>query len=132
MTEAGNGPMSAIRRFVQGFNNDDAEEMQATWADDAALIDDFPPHRWIGPGVASRWYRDMAAWATGYDMADWSVELDEPRHLTVSDRDAYVVVAFVARWLEEGAPAERAGSIAASLRELEGQWRISALAWTWA
>ena len=124
--------MAAIRLFVEGFNNDDVEAMQATWADDASLIDDFPPHLWTGLGVATRWYRDMAAWATGYDMADWSVELAEPRHHVVSDRDAYVVVSFVARWLEEGAPAESAGSIAASLRELEGQWRISALAWTWA
>ena len=125
------GPMSAVFRFVEGFNGDDDKAMQAAFADDAVVIDDFPPHQWTGAGVATRWYREMAEWATGYDMADWSVTLGEPRHVTVSGSDAYLVVLFAAHWLEEGQPAERRGSLAVALRESVEQWRISALAWTW-
>lgn len=125
------GPVSAVHRFVEGFNNDDVEGMQAACTDDAVIIDDFPPHQWMGTGVATRWYRDMAGWATGYDMADWSVTLGEPRHVTVSDSHAYMVVPFAARWLEEGTPAERAGSMAMAFVEYLDEWRISALAWAW-
>ena len=75
-------PIDAVRAFVEGFNNDDVDAMQAACTDDTSIIDDFPPHQWLGSGATTRWYRDMAEWATGYDMADWSVLLGEtaPRH----------------------------------------------------
>ena len=123
--------MVAVRRFVEGFNADDADLVQSACTDAISIIDDFPPHQWLGTGATTRWYRDMAEWATGYDMADWSVLLGEPRHVTVSGADAYLVVLFAARWLEEGQPAERKGSLAVALRENVQQWRVCALAWTW-
>ena len=49
----------------------------------------------------------------------------------VSDRHAYVVVPIDVRWLQDGEPAQRSGSITAALREGTGGWRISVWAWTW-
>ena len=121
--------MVAVRRFVEGFNNDDVDAAQAACADETSIIDDFPPHQWSGQGATTRWYRDMVGFAAEYGMSDWSVMLDEPRHLIVSERNAYVVVPVAARWLEGETPAERTGSLAVALRERAEGWRISAIAW---
>ncbi|HEX7263063.1 MAG TPA: nuclear transport factor 2 family protein [Candidatus Dormibacteraeota bacterium] len=125
------GPMVAVRRFVEGFNNDNADLVQAACADDTSIIDDFPPHEWTGRGATTRWYRDMARMATENGMSNPSVTLDEPRHVTVSDRHAYVVVPIDVRWLQDGTPAEMRGSMTLALREGAEGWRISACAWTW-
>ncbi len=93
--------MVAVRRFVEGFNNDDVELCQTACSEETSIIDDFPPHEWIGREATTRWYRDMAGMAAEYGMSDWSVLLDEPRYVTVSDRHAYVVVPLAARWLQD-------------------------------
>ena len=125
------GPMVAVRQFVDGFNDDDIEVAQAACADETSIIDDFPPHEWTGPGATTRWYREMARMATGYGMSDWSVALNEPRHVEVSDQQAYVLVPVGVRWLQAGAPVERTGTMTMALHEGAEGWRISALAWTW-
>jgi len=125
------GPMVAVRQFVEGFNNDDVDLAQAACADETSIIDDFPPHEWTGRAATTRWYRDMARMATGYGMSHWSVTLNEPRHVIVSDRHAYVVVPIDVRWLQDGTPVERTGSMTVALREGAEGWRISAYAWTW-
>ena len=125
------GPMVAVRQFVEGFNNDEIEHAQAACADETSIIDDFPPHAWTGRGATTTWYRDMATVAAEYRMSDWSVMLDDPRHVTVSDQGAYVVAAVAARWLQDGRPTQRTGSFTAALREGADGWRITAFTWTW-
>ena len=98
--------MIAVRRFVEGFNNDDVDLAQAACADETSIIDDFPPYAWAEQGATTRWYRDMAVFAEEYGTSDCSVMLDEPRHVIVSDRLAYVVVPVMARWQEDGTPAD--------------------------
>ena len=123
--------MVAVHQFIEAFNNNDVELSQAACAEETSIIDDFPPHEWIGRGATTRWYLDMAGMAAEYGMSDWSVLLDEPRYVTVSDRHAYVVVPLAARWLQDGEPAERTGSLTAALSEGTEGWRISSFAWTW-
>ena|SRR6478736_1919016 len=125
------GPMVAVREFVGGFNADDAVRMQAACTGETSIIDDFSPHEWSGSGATTRWYLDMSGMASGYGMSAWSVTLDEPREVTVSGGQAYVVVPVGVRWLQEGKTVERPGFLTASLREEAIGWRISAFAWTW-
>ena len=73
----------------------------------------------------------MARMATESGMSDWSVALHEPRHVAVTDRQAYVVVPVDVRWLQDGAQVERTGFLTAGLHERAEGWRISAYAWTW-
>ena len=126
-----NGPMVAVRQFVQGFNNDKIDLVQAACADDTSIIDDFPPHEWNGHGATTRWYRDMARMASENGMSDPSVILDEPSNVTVSEEHAYLVVPIDVRWLQDGTPRERPGFMTLALRNGTEGWRISACAWTW-
>src|SRR5690348_5120643 len=105
------GPMAAVRQFVEAFNRDNIDLAQAACADETSIIDDFPPHEWTGPGATTRWYRDMARMATEFGMSDPSVTLNEPRHVKVSDRHAYVVAPIDVRWLQDGMPTEATGSM---------------------
>ncbi len=123
--------MVAVHRFVEGFNNYDIDSAQAACAGETSIVDDFPPYQWTGLGATTNWYRDMFVFAAEYGMSDWSVALDEPRHLIVSDRLAYVVVPVTARWLENGVPSDRTGFFTAALRDLDEGWRVSAFVWTW-
>jgi ketosteroid isomerase-like protein len=123
--------MGALRRFVDAFNADDVAGMQAACTDATSIVDDFPPHAWNGSRATSRWYGEMASMAGRYGMAAWSVALKEPRQVTVSDRDAYVIVPVDVRWSQDGAPAARTGTMTLALGEGPDGWRISACAWTW-
>jgi hypothetical protein len=125
------GPMAPVRRFVEAFNRDDADGMQAVCTDTTWIIDDFPPHEWSGWHATSSWYREMAGMASGYGMSAWSITLGEPRHVIVSEGLAYVAVPADVRWLQVERPAERACLMTMSLRETEDGWRISSLAWAW-
>jgi SnoaL-like domain len=126
-----NGPMVAVRQFVDGFNKDDTDLAQAACTDETSIIDDFPPFEWAGRGATTAWYRDMARMAAAAGMSDWSVTLNDPRHSIVSDGCAYVVVPVDCRWREGAAPVERTGFLTAALREEADGWRITAFAWTW-
>jgi hypothetical protein len=123
--------MGIVHEFVDAFNDGRIDLAQAVCADDARIVDDFPPHEWTGSEATLTWFSDMVRFASEYGMSDWSVTLGEPRHLLVADRHAYLVVPIEVRWLEAGTPSERAGSITTVLREGAGGWRISTWAWSW-
>ena len=124
------GPMVAIRRFVEGFNDNDVNLMLAACADETTIIDDFPPHQWSGRGATTTWLRDMNEMATTYGMSDPAVILEEPSMAIVSERNAYLVVPIDVRWLEYGDPAASRGFMAVALRDEAEEWRILTLAWT--
>ncbi len=125
------GPMAAVRAFVEAFNSADVELAEAACADETLIIDDFPPYEWSGGRSVTRWFHDMARMAKKYRMSEPSVALDDPRHVIVAEEHAYVAVPINVRWLEDGTPAERTGSITMAIRAGAEGWRISALAWTW-
>lgn len=125
------GPLAAVRRFVEAFNADDVEGMQAACTSETAIVDDVPPHEWSGPGATTIWYRGMAGMASGFGMSDWSVALDEPPQVTASGEQAYVVHPIHVRWQQDGKSIERPGFMTMALRDGPEGWRISALAWTW-
>ncbi len=125
------GPMIAVRRFVEAFNRDDVTLAQKACADQMTIIDDFAPYEWSGRAATEAWSRDMVAMASGYRMSEWSVTLEEPVMEIVSGHSAYLVVPIDVHWLEDGAAAERRGSVTLVLREDAQAWRISTLSWTW-
>ena len=124
-------PVAVVRQFVDRFNSGNIDLAQATCADDARIVDDFPPYEWTGRTATTAWFGDMVRFASEYGMSDWSVTLGEPRHAIVADRRAYLVVPIEARWLEAGTPSTRTGFITARLGEGSKGWRISTWAWTW-
>jgi hypothetical protein len=125
------GPMAAVRSFVEAFNNDEPDLIQAACEDDTLIIDDFPPHVWSGSRSATRWYQDMVRMAGEFGMSEPSIRLEEPGRVIGADGSAYVVVPVDVRWQESGAPGQRPGYMTMAVREGAEGWSLSACAWTW-
>lgn len=49
------GPMGPVRQFVESFNANDVEGMQAACTEATSIIDDFPPHEWSGAHATTAW-----------------------------------------------------------------------------
>ena len=47
--------LATIYQFVDGFNKGNVPTALAACADQAVLIDDFPPHQWSGSGACAKW-----------------------------------------------------------------------------
>ena len=56
-----NDPMAAVRRYVDAFNNADAQGMAAACADPMQILDGMSPHVWQGSTAAEDWWRDVLA-----------------------------------------------------------------------
>ena len=123
--------MVAVRAFIDAFNRNDVIGAQAASTSETTIIDDLPPHLWTGSQATTRWLSEMARMGAESAMSDPAVTPEEPRHVLVSDRRGYFVVPVDVRWLQNGRPDARTGSMTFAVGDEGDGWRISALAWNW-
>ena len=122
--------MAVVRKFIDAFNKGDVNAALAMCANDAAVIDEFPPHEWHGPGACAQGAHDFHADAKQNGITDPVVTLHTPSHVDVTEDHAYVVAPVDYAFKAKGKPVKEAGSIMtlALHREATG-WRITAWAW---
>lgn len=84
--------MVPVHQFVDGFNKGDVKTALAACADQASIIDDFPPHEWHGAGACSNWASDFGADANKNGITDGLVTIGKPRRVDITADRAYVVV----------------------------------------
>jgi ketosteroid isomerase-like protein len=120
--------MATIRQFFDGFNRGDLNAAVATCADEASVIDDFPPHEWRGKGC-KKWADAFEALAKKEGITDAKISPDPPKHVDVNDDRAYVVIP-VTLVVNRGEKQKKLPSIfTAVLHREAGGWRITAWAW---
>src|SRR6266536_2571595 len=73
--------MALVRQFIDGFNKGDVKSALAACADQASIIDEFPPYEWHGPGACAKWANDYDADAKKNGVTDGNVTLGTPRHV---------------------------------------------------
>jgi len=123
--------MATVRQFVDGFNKGDTKSALATCADQASIIDEFPPYEWHGAGACSSWANDYEADAKKNGITDGVVTLGNPEHLDVTADRAYVVVPASYTFKKNGKPVTETGStFTLVLQKGEAGWRIIAWAWS--
>jgi hypothetical protein len=128
MTET---PLAAVRQYIDGFNNGDAEVMAATFDIPGSILDGMAPHLWQGPTAAQDWYRDALAEGEHLGVSGYLITLGEPLHNDVTGDSAYVVVPATFRYNVRGEPVTQTDAyFTVALRELADGWRIAAWAWT--
>jgi len=79
--------MSVIQNWVYCFNSGDTKSAIATCADQASIIDDFPPHEWHGAGACSKWFSDFQTMSRADGITDPAIAVGKPWHVDVSVRD---------------------------------------------
>src|SRR5450755_399773 len=67
--------VATVRKFVDGFNKGDMKALTATCADQASIIDEFPPYEWHGAGACAKWTDDYGADAKKNGITGGSVAL---------------------------------------------------------
>lgn len=119
-----------IHQFIDGFNSGDLKSAYAAYASgDILIIDEFAPHRWIGPHAAHEWAADYDKHATATGVSDGSVKYGAPTRTEIEGEVAYVIVPTVYNYKEHGQALTEEGQMTFVLHADPGGWKISA--WTW-
>ena len=123
--------MKSVSQFVDAFNKGDTKTAAAACADQTAIIDEFPPHEWHGPGACSTWMSDYDSDAKKNGITDGNVTLAKARHVDVNGDRAYVVVPASYTYKQKGKPVkETASSLTVALQKSGAGWKITGWSWT--
>jgi ketosteroid isomerase-like protein len=121
--------MTLIHHWVDSFNKGDMKSMAAACADEASIIDDFPPHEWHGPGTCAKWFSDFEAMTKADEITDPAVIVGKPAHVDVTGDVAYVVAPTTLSFNKQAKPVKETGTITLSLKKSSAGWRITGWAW---
>ena len=102
--------VTTVRKFVDSFNKGDMKALTATCAEEASIIDEFPPYEWHGTGACAKWTDDYDADAKKNGITDGGVILGAPRHVDVTADRAYVVVPANYKFKQNGKAVQETGS----------------------
>jgi len=123
--------MKVVHQFIDGLNKGDIKSAVAACAEQASIIDEFPPHEWHGAGACSKWVEDFDADAKKNEITDGVVTLGNARHIDVTGDRAYVVVPADYAFKVKGKPVKEVGSIlTAALQKGPSGWHMTG--WSWA
>ena len=75
---------AAVHQFVDGLNKGDMKVMAASCAEQASILDEFPPHEWHGAGACAKWAADYDADAKKNGITDGVVTISAPTHVDVT------------------------------------------------
>jgi ketosteroid isomerase-like protein len=128
---AAQGDVTApIHQFIDGFNSGDVKSAYAAYATgDITIIDEFAPHRWVGPHAAQDWAADYDKHAAATGVSDGVVKYGAPTRTEIEGDVAYVVIPAVYTYKEHGAPTTEEGQMTFALHAEAGGWKIKG--WTW-
>jgi ketosteroid isomerase-like protein len=122
--------MTTVRKSIDSFNKGDVKAFTAACADQASVIDEFPPYEWHGAGACTKWAEDYDADAKKNGITDGVVTLGAPLHVDVMGDRAYVVVRVDYKFKQNGKLVQEIGSrLTIALQKSEAGWRMTGWAW---
>jgi ketosteroid isomerase-like protein len=130
MSAAPGDVTAPIRQFIDAFNTGDTNSAYAAYATgDIIIIDEFAPHRWVGPHAAQEWAADYDKNAKATGVTDGKVTYGKPTRTEIEGDVAYVVMPTTYLYKEHGKPMAEEGQITVVLHVEAGAWKMST--WTW-
>ena len=112
------------------WNDTDSAKSVSSCADDASVIDDFPPFEWRGSGACAHWSKAFDDFAQKNGITDPIGTIGKPKQFTVNADRAYVVVPATFGYMMKGKPVKLTAIATFSLHKTASGWRITA--WSWA
>jgi ketosteroid isomerase-like protein len=122
--------MSVVHHWAAAFNKGDMQSMAATCADQASIIDDFPPHVWTGAGACAKWASDFQDFVKTTGSSDPAVTVGKPWHVDVTADLAYVVAPTSYTFKQKGTPVQQGGVVTIALQKGSTGWQV--IGWAWA
>ncbi|HEX4198019.1 MAG TPA: nuclear transport factor 2 family protein [Caulobacteraceae bacterium] len=120
--------MATLQRFADSFNRGDTKTAGALQADDSAIVDEFPPHQWHGPGAFSAWLGDFAKDAAAKGESDQHLAVGKPTRVDLDGDTAYVVAPALYTFKQHGKPMAESAQMTFALRNGASGWKIAAWA----
>jgi hypothetical protein len=129
---AASGDVTApIHQFVDGFNSGDLKSGYAAFATGViTIVDEFPPHRWVGPNAAHEWAAAYDKNSQANGITDGVVKYTVPLRSVVEGDQAYVIMPMTYTYKDHGKPVVEEGQMTFVLHNQSGGWKIRS--WTWA
>jgi ketosteroid isomerase-like protein len=122
--------MASVNQFVDGFNKGDTKMILGSSSDQMAIIDEFAPHMWHGPGALQKWMDDFDADAKKNGISDCVVTLGTPKHVDVTGDYAYAVIPTDYTFKQHGKATKETNSIITlALQKGAAGWKITGWAW---
>jgi ketosteroid isomerase-like protein len=119
-----------VRQFIDGFNSGDLKSAYASYATgDITIVDEFAPHRWVGPHAPQQWAADYDKHAQATGVTDGKVTYGEPTRIEIEGNVAYVILPTVYLYKEHGKPLQEEGQVTAVLHLEPTGWKMRG--WTW-
>lgn len=123
--------MKTVRQWVDGLNSGDTKSALAACAEQAAIVDEFPPYQWHGEGTCSKWLTELQVFNKSIGLTDGVVTLKQARRVDVTGNHAYVVVPADFRYKEHGKNGAEIGALfTVALQKESAGWRIKGWAWS--
>jgi len=117
-----------IESHINAFNTQNDDLFFKVFGDSAIIIDGIAPYRWLNPNAPAKWLADVAKWRSSlgvthehlsYELGFWNVE----------GSSAYVVISGTLTVTIKGQNIVRTGTLAYTLANRDGVWKIEAQAW---
>jgi ketosteroid isomerase-like protein len=119
-----------IMAVLKLWNDTDPAKNTASCADDASVIDDFPPFEWHGSGACANWAKAFDGFADKNAITDPSGTIGKPKRFVVNGDRAYVVAPGTFSYTMKGKPVKITATAAFVLHKTAAGWRITS--WSWA
>ena len=119
-----------VMAVLNQWNDADSAKSIASCADDASVIDDFPPFEWRGAGACANWSKAFDGFAQKNEITDPVGTIGKPKRFVVNRDRAYVVVPATFAYMMKGKPVKLTAIATFSLHKTAAGWRITA--WSWA
>jgi hypothetical protein len=122
--------MAPIHQFIDGLNKGDVKAAAASHVASPAIVDEFPPHFWQGPGAFQTWAADFQKDGEAHGLTDETMTLGAPVRTDISGDNGYAVVHGVFTFKQAGKPMNEPGQFAFALHKEAAGWKITG--WGWA
>lgn len=120
-----------IHAFADAFNKGDMKAAAATQLPaGVSIIDDVPPHVWIGPTAFADWGKALESADQAQGKTDEHAVLGKPTKVVIGTDRAYVVTPVAYTFKQKGAPMTESAHLVFALQKQTGGWLIAG--WTWA
>jgi ketosteroid isomerase-like protein len=121
--------LHAVTIWLDKFNAGDMDAFFAGHADNAVIIDEFPPYVWTGAKVPQTWAQDYDADAKRQNITDPRMDYAAPIRAESDGESAYVVLPTVYRFKQNGKSMSAAGTMTFGMTNAGGKWKIAS--WTY-
>ena len=121
--------VAVINKMNDALTKNDMKTAASTYAANASIIDEFPPHFWSGADAFGSWVKDFGADSKKHGDTDAVVTTAKPLHVAVDGDRGYAVVPATVTFKEKGKPMSERALWTFAMEKSGGEWKIAGWAW---